>query len=65
MGMVKEKYIDHLEQMDEFEAGLMHLQKYGRKTFKDHTGEWQEVSVTGQTNFFDDTVEVIPHEVQT
>ena len=64
MGMVKSKYIDHLEQMDQVQEGLMHLQKYGKKSFQDHSGEWREVAPTVQTNFFDDKVEVIPHEVQ-
>ena len=64
MGMVKSKYIDHLEQMDQVQEGLMHLQKYGKKSFQNHSGEWVEVSPTVQSNFFDDEVEVIPHEVQ-
>ena len=64
MGMVKAKFIDHLEQMDQVKEGLNHLQKYGKKSFQDHSGEWVEVSPTVQSNFFDDEVEVIPHEVQ-
>ena len=64
MGMVKSKYIDHLEQMDQVQEGLLFLQKYGKKSFLNHSGEWVEVSPTVQSNFFDDEVEVIPHEVQ-
>ena len=63
MGMVKAKYIDHLEQMDQFKEGLIHLQKYGKKSFKDSTGEWVEQSPCAQFSFLDFTVEYIPHEV--
>ena len=63
MGMNKSKYIDHLEQMDQVKEGLTHLQKYGQKTFKDSEGNWVEQKTAKQPNFFDSTVEVIPHEV--
>jgi len=64
MGMVKAKYIDHLEQMDQVKEGLTHLQKYGTKNFQDAEGNWVEMRTAKQSNFFDDKVEVIPHEVQ-
>ena len=64
MGMVKEKYIDHLEQMDQVKEGLIHLQKYGQKSFQNAEGIWVEMRPAVQPNFFDDQVEVIPHEVQ-
>ena len=64
MGMVKAKYIDHLEQMESVEEGLKHLQKYGTKNFQDAEGNWVEMRTAKQSNFFDDKVEVIPHEVQ-
>ena len=63
MGMVKAKYIDHLEQMDQVKEGLLNLQKYGKKTYKDSTGEWVEQSPCAQYSFLDFTVEYIPHEV--
>ena len=63
MGMVKAKYIDHLEQMDQFKRGLLELQKFGKKTFKDSTGEWREQMPSAQYSFLDFTVEYIPHEV--
>ena len=61
--MNKSKYIDHLEQMDQVKEGLTHLQKYGQKTFKDSEGNWVEQKTAKQPNFFDSTVEIIPHEV--
>ena len=64
MGMVKSKYIDHLEQMESVEEGLKHLQKYGQKTFKDSEGNWVEMKTAKQYNLLDDSVEIIPHEVQ-
>ena len=64
MGMVKEKYIDHLEQMDQVKEGLIHLQKYGQKFFQDSEGNWVEMKTAKQSNFLDDSVEIIPHEVQ-
>ena len=41
--------------------GLKWLSMWGKKSFKDHTGEWVEVRCSTQSNFFDDTVEAIPH----
>ena len=64
MGMVKSKYIDHLEQMDQVKEGLIQLQKYGKKSFKDSTGEWVEQSPAQQPSLLDSSVEYIPHEVQ-
>ena len=64
MGMVKSKYIDHLEQMDQVQEGLLHLQKYGKKSFKDSTGEWVEQRPAQQPSLLDSSVEYIPHEVQ-
>jgi len=64
MGMVKAKYIDHLEQMDQVKEGLTHLQKYGQKSFQDSEGNWVEMKTAKQSNLLDDSVEIIPHEVQ-
>ena len=64
MGMVKSKYIDHLEQMDQVKEGLIHLQKYGQKSFQDSEGNWVEMKTAKQSNLLDDSVEIIPHEVQ-
>ena len=63
MGMMKSKYIDHLEQMDGFKRGLLELQKYGKKSYQDSTGEWVEQRPCAQYSFLDFTVEYIPHEV--
>ena len=35
--------------------------KWGRKSFKDHTGEWVSVNTSGQLHLFDDEITPIPH----
>ena len=49
--------------VEEVEAGIQHLMKWGMKTFKDHTGDWVEVRTSGQLNLFSDEIEPIPHPV--
>ena len=61
MGMMKEKLIEEKIGVDEVKEGLKWLSMWGKKSFKDHTGEWVEVCCSTQSNFFDDTVEAIPH----
>ena len=61
MGMIKKEFNEMKIGVEEVEAGINHLMKWGKKTFKDHTGEWVEVRCSTQSNFFDDTVEAIPH----
>jgi hypothetical protein len=61
MSVVKNEMIEHEIEMEEFEEGLKWLSMWGKKSFKDHTGEWVEVCCSTQSNFFDDTVEAIPH----
>ena len=46
--------------MTEVEQGIKWLCMYGKKTFKDHTGEWVEVSCSVQLDFWGGE-EVIPH----
>ena len=50
--------------VEEVEAGIRHLMMWGKKSFKDHTGEWVEVRTSGQLNLFSDEVEAIPHSVE-
>ena len=61
MGMMKKEFNEMKIGVEEVEAGINHLMKWGKKTFQDHTGEWVEVRCSTQSNFFDDTVEAIPH----
>ena len=61
MGMMKEKLIEEEIGVEEVKAGINHLMKWGKKTFKDHTGEWVEVCTSGQLNLFSDEIEAIPH----
>ena len=61
MGIIKKEFNEMKIGVEEVEAGINHLMKWGKKTFKDHTGEWVEVRCSTQSNFFDDTVEAIPH----
>ena len=61
MGMMKKEFNEMKIGVEEVEAGINHLMKWGKKTFKDHTGESEEVRCSTQSNFFDDTVEAIPH----
>ena len=43
MGMVKKEFVEHEIGLEEVRAGLDWLCMWGKKTFKDHTGEWVEV----------------------
>ena len=61
MGMMKREKIETEIGVEEVEAGIKHLMMWGRKTFKDHTGEWGEVRTSGQLNLFSDEIEAIPH----
>ena len=64
MGMMKEKLIEEKIGVEEVRAGLDWLCMWGKKSFKDHTGEWVEVRCAGQPNFFDVNIEPIAHEVE-
>ena len=64
MGMMKEKLIEEKIGVEEVEEGISHLCMWGKKSFKDHTGELVEVRCSTQLNFFDDFEEVIPHVVE-
>ena len=64
MSVVKNEMIEHEIEMEEFKEGLRRLSMWGKKSFKDHTGEWVEVRCSTQSNFFDETVEAIPHIVE-
>ncbi len=61
MGMMKREFNEHKISVESVEEGIAHLMKWGKKTFKDHTGEWVEVRCSGQMNLFSDEIEVIPH----
>ena len=64
MGMMKEKLIEEKIGVEEVEEGLKWLCMWGKKSFKDHTGEWVEVRCAGQPNFFDANIEPIAHEIE-
>ena len=64
MGMMKKEYTDHLIAVEGVEEGIAHLMKWGKKSFKDHTGEWVEVRTSGQLNLFSDEIEPIAHGVE-
>ena len=64
MGIMKEKLIEEEIGVEEVKEGLRHLSMWGKKSFKDHTGEWVEVRCSGQMNLFSDEIEVIPHVVE-
>ena len=64
MGMMKRKLIEEKIGVEEVEEGIRHLCMWGKKSFKDHTGEWVEVRCSGQMNLFSDEIEVIPHVVE-
>jgi len=64
MGMMKKEFIEHKISVEEVEAGIEHLMKWGMKTFKDHTGEWVEVRTSGQLDLFSDEIEPIAHVVE-
>jgi len=55
MGMVKKALIEHEIRMEDFEAGLEWMTRYGVKTFKDHTGEWVEVRCSKEYDFWSQT----------
>ena len=64
MGMMKIEFNEMKIGVEEVEAGIKHLMMWGRKTFKDHTGEWVEVRTSGQLNLFSDEIEAIAHVVE-
>ena len=64
MGMMKKEFNEMKIGVEEVEAGIAHLMKWGKKSFKDHTGEWVEVRTSGQLNLFSDEVEAIAHVVE-
>ena len=64
MGMMKEKFIEEKIGVEEVEAGINHLMMWGKKSFKDHTGEWVEVRTSGQLNLFSDEISAIAHVVE-
>ena len=64
MGMMKEKLIEEEIGVEEVKEGLRHLCLWGKKSFKDHTGEWVEVRTSGQLNLFSDEIEAIAHVVE-
>ena len=64
MGMMKKEFNEMKIGVEEVEAGIAHLMKWGKKSFKDHTGEWIEVRTSGQLNLFSDEVEAIAHVVE-
>ena len=61
MGMMKKEFNEMKIGVEEVEACINHLMKWGKKSFKDHTGEWVEVCISGQLNLFSDEIEAIPH----
>ena len=61
MGIMKKEFNEMKIGVEEVEAGINHLMKWGKKSFKDHTGEWVEVCISGQLNLFSDEIEAIPH----
>ena len=64
MSIRKSEFIEHEISLEEVKEGLRHLCLWGKKTFKDHTGEWVEVRCSTQLNFFTKFEEVIPHVVE-
>ena len=64
MGMMKEKFIEEKIGVEEVKEGLKWLCMWGKKSFKDHTGEWVEVRCSGQMSLFSDEVEPIAHSVE-
>ena len=61
MGMVKKALVEHEITMEDFEAGLEWMTRYGVKTFKDFTGKWIEVRCSRQPDFFEVDETPIPH----
>ena len=64
MGMMKKEFNEMKIGVEEVEAGINHLMMWGKKSFKDHTGEWVEVHTSGQLNLFSDEIEPIAHSVE-
>ena len=64
MGMMKKEFNEMKIGVEEVEAGINHLMMWGKKSFKDHTGEWVEVRTSGQLNLFSDEIEAIAHVVE-
>ncbi len=64
MGMMKKEFNEHRISVEEVEEGLNWLCMWGKKSFKDHTGEWVEVRCSGQMNLFSDEIEAIAHVVE-
>ena len=64
MGMMKKEFNEMKIGVEEVEVGINHLMMWGKKSFKDHTGEWVEVCTSGQLNLFSDEVEAIAHVVE-
>ena len=64
MGMMKKEFNEMKIGVEEVEAGIAHLMKWGKKSFKDHTGEWVEVRTSGQLNLFSDEIEAIAHSIE-
>ena len=52
MGMVKKALVEHEITMEDFEAGLEWMTRYGVKNFKDYTGEWVEVRCAREVDLF-------------
>ena len=64
MSIRKSEFIEYEIGLEEVRAGLDWLCMYGKKSFKDHTGEWVEVRCSGQMSLFSDEIEAIPHEIE-
>ena len=64
MSIRKSEFIEYEIGLEEVRAGLDWLCMYGKKSFKDHTGEWVEVRTSGQLNLFSDEIEPIAHGVE-
>ena len=64
MSIRKSEFIEYEIGLEEVRAGLDWLCMWGKKTFKDHTGEWVEVRCSGQMNLFSDEIEAIAHVVE-
>ena len=64
MGMMKKEFNEMKIGVEEVKEGLKWLCMWGKKTFKDHTGEWVEVRCSGQMSLFSDEIEAIAHVVE-
>ena len=64
MSIRKSEFIEYEIGLEEVRAGLDWLCMWGKKTFKDHTGEWVEVRTSGQLNLFSDEIEAIAHSIE-